>query len=543
MRVSRIGFRAVCVIAAWMLATLCLTNVEAATIAGVVRDAQGHPVEAVQVKVACDQSPERDAKVSSGKDGAYRFVGLLPCKYRISAERSGFGVATSTAVTVPATASTVVTDLILNTSVQGSDPTIPQSQLGFEAAGIRGLIDPGGYSAPANAAAASGLISGIADIERTENRPDFLTAKNLPCTLESELTANATAHPHNANANRRIGEFYLVHGSASQAIPYFERARETDTTNSRTVEDLSESLLMGRQFSAARGLLLGQPKDMRGDNYYHLLARAEEGLGHFTQASEQYQIAAGKEASEENTFGSGYELILAGRPADAAKIFKEGVTRFPPSVTLLIGAGAANFLQGYSSAAVDLFLQATDLKPSDSRSYAFLVKSFEVSGAHGDQVRASLKRHLELSPSDPEAYYFYAIGLLHGDANHGAADNGEAESLLEHAIRLDPNLAKAHIELGSLYARRKNYEGSAREFEAAERLVPDMNEVHYRLASAYKKTGRAGAAEREMKLFSEARESTKDDGRQDEISIDQFISVINRPGQAADRHLQCPHTP
>ena len=39
----------------------------------------------------------------------------------------------------------------------------------FEAAGIRGLIDPGGYSAPANAAAASGLISGVADIRRTEN--------------------------------------------------------------------------------------------------------------------------------------------------------------------------------------------------------------------------------------------------------------------------------------------------------------------------------------------------------------------------------------
>jgi tetratricopeptide (TPR) repeat protein len=526
-----------------LLACVSLASVKAATIAGVVRDTQGNPIEGAQIKAVCEQSPETVAQVISGKGGAYRFAELLPCRYQLSVTRSGFGVASPAVVTVPTPSSSAVADVTLSAPPQQNNATASQPQLKFEAAGIRGLIDPGGYSAPANAAAASGLISGIADIRRTENGAESPTARDLPCTLESELTKTAAQSPQDANASRRIGEFYLVHGSASRAIPYFERARKIDRTDVRTVKDLSESLLMTGQFNSARELLATLPAGQRDVGFYRLLARAEEGSGDFTQASEHYRIAADKDHSEENIFGAGYELILAGRPADAAKIFQEGVTRYPLSVTLLIGAGTANFLQGNSSAAVDLFLQATNLKPSDPRSYAFLARSFEVSGAHGEQVRASLKRHLELSPTDAEAYYFYAVGLLHGNANGEAADYGKAESLLKQAIGLDPNLAKAHFQLGWLYVLRENYESATREFEATERLAPDMKDVHYRLAATYRRTGRTEAAEREMKLFLEAREPIKEENERGGISIEQFISVVDRPGHPATKELQCSNPP
>ena len=36
----------------------------------------------------------------------------------------------------------------------------------------------------------------------------------------------------------------------------------------------------------------------------------------------------------------GYELVLAGLPADAARAFESGLKQHPQSIRLLIGAGA-----------------------------------------------------------------------------------------------------------------------------------------------------------------------------------------------------------
>ncbi len=103
----------------------------------------------------------------------------------------------------------------------------------------------------------------------------------------------------------------------------------------------------------------------------------------------------------------------------------------------------------------------------------------------------------------------YALGLLHGNADGSVIDNNRVESLLKQAIALDPGLAKAHFQLGTVYAHRNDYESAAREFEATVRLAPDMKEAHYRLASAYKKTGRPEAAEREMQVIPRTRDSDK----------------------------------
>ncbi len=525
-----------------MLAVLCTTFAEAATIAGVVRDAHGNPLDGAQIKMVCGQAPERTAQATSGKDGAYRFVEVLPGKYQLSAELSGFSAATPAIVTISSASASVVSDFTLSQLPQEGSATTSQTPPKFEAAGIRGLIDPGGYSAPANAAAASGLIAGMADIKRIDNSSGILASNDLPCGLEPELTKTVTENPQNADANRRLGEFYLVHGSASRAIPYLKRARQIDSNNSQTALDLSEAFTTGGQFDAAHELLILLPESHKDVDFHRRLARVDEGLGQFTQASEEYRIAVGREPSEENFFGVGYELILAGRPEAALTAFNAGLIRHPSSMTLLIGAGTAEFFVGHTSAAVRSFLRAADLNPSDPLPYSFLAGFFEISGTQATEVRASMKRHLELSPTNAEAYYFYALGLLYGNANGSVIDNDRIESLLKRAIALDSSLTKAHFQLGTLYAHRDDYESAAREFEATVRLAPGMKDAHYRLASAYKKTGRPEAAELEMKLFREEQDSSKTPKRDAGISIEQFISVVNRSGRTTTNEPQCSRT-
>jgi tetratricopeptide (TPR) repeat protein len=538
MRVLRAGTRRRYLTGVWMLFAWCATIVEAATITGIVRDSNGKPLEGVQIKVICEQVSEKAMQVISGKDGTYRLVALPSSKCQLTAERSGFSMATPAVVTISSASASILSDFTLSQLLQEGDTTASQPRLKFEAAGVHGLIDPGGYSAPANAAAASGLISGIADIRRTENAAGFLASRELPCRLEPELTKAATENPENADANRWLGEFYLAHGAANRAIGYLKHAQQIDNNNSRTVMDLTEALLMTGQFDAARELLKPIPESKQDADYHQRLARAEEGLGQFIQASEEYKLAAEKDSTEENSFGIGYELILAGRPEAAVGAFHAGLEHHPSSISLLIGAGTAEFLRGHSSPAVTLFLQGAALNPSDPRPYPFLAEAFEISATQTEEVRASLKRHLELSPADADAHYLYALGLLHGSPN-GVIDNDRVESLLKQAIILDPSLAKAHFQLGTVYAHRDDYDSAAREFEATVRLAADMKEAHYRLASAYKKTGRPEAAEHEMKLFREARDSSKTLNGEGGISIEQFISVQDRPGRIASNETQC----
>ena len=522
-----------------MLTASCITIAEAATIAGVVRDAHGNPLNGAQVKMICERAPEKNAQTTSGKDGAYRFVELLHGKCQLSVERSGFRGATPVVVSISSASTSVVSDFTLSQILQEGAATTSQPNLKLEAAGVRGLIDPGGYSAPANAAAASGLISGIADIRRTENAPGSVASKDLPCRLEPELMKAVTENSQNADANRQLGEFYLAHGSANQAIPYLKHAIQFDSDDSRTIGDLSEALVESGQFNAAYEMLSLLPESQKDANYHQHLARAEEGLGRFTQAAEEYRIATEKDPSEENRFGVGYELILAGQPNAAAKAFNAGLVRHPSSISLLIGAGSSEFLEGHGSVAVKLFLQAADLNPSDPRPYSFLAEAFGISGVQVEEVRASLKHHLELSPSDGEAYYLYALGLLNGNADGSVIDNNRVESLLKQAIAREPGLAKAHFQLGTVYAHRNDYENAAREFEATVQLAPDMKEAHYRLASAYKKIGRPEGAEREMQSFRDTRDLSKAQNGESGISIEQFISVVARPGHTAENEMQC----
>jgi hypothetical protein len=194
------------------------------------------------------------------------------------------------------------------------------------------------------------------------------------------------------------------------------------------------------------------------------------------------------------------------------------------------------FLQGHSSAAVKFFLRATDLDPSDSRPYLFLTEAFQTTQGKDAQVLASLKHYSEQFPTRAEASYLYAVALSQEGAGGGSAD-AQVESLLKQAIALSPGFAKAHFQLGTLYAHRKDYESAIREFEITEHLATGMKEVHYRLASAYRRAGQAEAAEREMKLFRESHEPNTEDGGSG-ISIEQFISVVDRP-HSAPKDVMC----
>ena len=346
----------------------------------------------------------------------------------------------------------------------------------LQAQGLRHLIDPGGYSAPANAAAAAGLIAALADIQR-----------------DLDLRVSSPQQP----------AFCTV-----------------------------QVLLLKQEFTQAKGMLDVIPDVKKDAGFYRLLARAHEGMGDFEQAASDYRAAANQSGDEVDFFGQGYELLIFGSAAKASMAFAAGLEKQPRSAILVLGKGAAAFLLGHSDAAVQSFLLATSNHPSDARAYAFLGLCADFFGEQAEQARRVLKQHLDGSPKDAQAHELYAVVLLHG----GDGDDAEVETLLKQAVALDAQLVDAHFLLGTLYARHDNTEEAIEEFQATLQRDPARKEAHYRLASAYRKTGRAEDAQREMNLFREkqAGSSSQGDGSADLV---RFISVRNPYG---NRHAAAP---
>jgi tetratricopeptide (TPR) repeat protein len=413
--------------------------------------------------------------------------------------------------------------------------------LKFEAAGVRGLIDPGGYSAPANAAAATVLIKGIADIKRgARDQGAAAAAAALPCGLGPELRAAEQANPGSAAAKQKLGNFYVAHDETEKGIALLEQAQALERSEAAIALDLATARIRNGEFDAARQLLKGLEPRMRSDAVLHqLLARADEGSGMFREAAAEYQAAAQEQPSEDYLFGVGYEFILAGLPADATSAFRSGLQGHPDSVELLIGEGSAEFLQGKTSEGIAHFLRATEINPADPRAYVFLASVAEIRRPESDKIRDSFRRFLDVAPDNVDASYDYALSLwVARDANTPLTDDVKNEELLKRAIQLSPSFAKAHFRLGTLYFERGDYPGAVREYEATVRLAPAMKEAHYRLANAYQRIGQSEGAAREMRLFQAAQDQQRQEAAAG-ISIQQFVSVLTPARETTSSKLSC----
>jgi tetratricopeptide (TPR) repeat protein len=499
---------------------------QAGSLSGVVRDEQGAPIPGAQITVRSENSQTTFATTSDAQ-GSYH-LSVPAGDYRLEALLNGFVTSRSGVISIAgAEVSMPVT--------MSRAPAHPQ----FEAAGVRGLIDPGGYSASSNAAAASGLIKGIADIKRTGNDMATSPKMSTSCAIEPALKKEVDEKPESAQASLKLGEFYLAHGQDAKALPILERARSLNKADPETLEQLANAYLRAGQFDAAAKLLT--PSAVQGRPEMHrLLARADEGTGRFTEASHEYQIATNQDPTDETLFGVGYELILAALPSDAERAFAAGVNRYPRSIQLLIGQGSAQFLQGHAAMSVQTLLRAVELDPADPRPYPFLAHASSTNHDDEERVHAAFEHFLKLAPDDPRASYYLALALLQEPSANRETSGGRIEALLKHALLLDPGLTDAHFQLGVLYGRQEDYRDAAPELERAIRLSPNFKEAHYRLATAYRKTGRMDLSAKEMQRFRETHERSPAEKGDMSVDIDQFISVFRTPEAVSSRGSLCP---
>jgi tetratricopeptide (TPR) repeat protein len=252
---------------------------------------------------------------------------------------------------------------------------------------------------------------------------------------------------------------------------------------------------------------------------HHTMAEDYERSGHPLDAVHEFQRAAELDASETNLFDWATELLKHGAPQQAAEVFMKGAKLFPHSERTLLGLATAYYAAGEYERARDWFFKAVDLDPNDARPYAFLstVQRREITDAAGFQER--LARFARLQPENALANYYYALSLC----NQHSYKN--ARPLLMKAVRLDPHLGNAYLQLGIIAQDKQE---AIADFEKAIQASPELEEAHYRLSEAYRVGGNAERAKEEMAIYQRLSNETSERIERERAETKRF--VIGLPG-------------
>ncbi|HET7440204.1 MAG TPA: tetratricopeptide repeat protein, partial [Terriglobales bacterium] len=375
----------------------------------------------------------------------------------------------------------------------------------FTVAGVADTASGGGHASGMAQPRPETLAKGIAALGKGTNpaAADTSAPVSVP---EKSLRDAVRKDPGSLEANRQLAKWLVQSGRERDALPYLQRTAE---------------------LFASPGM--NGPSKRAGDEaeIHHLLGEVREKLGDPLAAVREYQRAAELEPSESNLFDWGAELLLHGASEPAIEVFGKGTRVLPGSVRMLVGLGVALYSRGSVQEAAARLCNATDVNPADPTPYPFLSQTINPEFANSAGIVERLARFARLQPENAQANYYYALGLWKRRTSpQGREDLGQIRSLLEKAVRLDPTLGAAYLQLGISYSEQGDSAKAISAYEKAIAATPQLPEAHYRLAQAYRQAKETSKAQQELAAFQRATKEAADQEEQQKREIRQFVYTM-----------------
>jgi tetratricopeptide (TPR) repeat protein len=497
-----------------------------ATLYGTVRDAKAKPIAAVELRLELNGQPTRSVAQTDAQ-GKYSFHSLRAGVYSVKAVHDGYLETTIGSVFL-AEKQLKVLDLTLEPakpSASAGSPATPQffDPPRFTVSGITDTTSLGGHGSDVVVKTRDTIAKDTVTLGKAQARPAAPES-------EKSLRDLVERDPGSFHANHALGKLLMEQGNNQDAIFYLQRADELNSNDNENATDLSLAYARAGDYSQARvraEALIAHSDTARS---HHLLGDIEEKSGNSLEAVREYQRAAELDASESNLFDWGSELLLHHAPEPAEQVFENGVRRFPRSIRLRVGWGAAEFAGGSPEKAVAHICEASDLKPGDPVPYLFLGKLLPAENTPRDPLVQKLQRFVKVHPELAEANYYYAVALWKKNQNNPTpAVLLQIETFLEQALRINPGYGEAYMQLGVLHGAEKRDANAIADLEHAVQVTPDMEEAHYRLAQAYRASGQTEKAKTEVQRYQELSQEAAQNTERERHEIRQFVYTLRDP--------------
>jgi tetratricopeptide (TPR) repeat protein len=489
------------------------------TVQGHVRDSSGGPVANAVVSLQPATGPQPDVPVITHTDfeGKYSFTPLGEGAFTVRVEMIGYVQAIFGPVVLTKNETKTI-DLTLGSPKTAEKSGAPAPEFfdepQFTVAGVTQATNSGGHGSDTVLRTTEALAKATLSLSK-EKEPDASSTPAKPDATEASLRDAVAREPESFKANQQLGKLLADRGKTAEAVPYLLRASQL------------------------------KPSD---PEVHHLLGSVEEQLGNPLEAVREYQRAAELDPSELNLFDWGTELLTHRALEPATEVFTKGDRLFPQSVRMLIALGVVWYARGSYDEATQCLVKASDLAPDNPAPYIFLGKMQSVETATSSKGSLErLARFAQLQPDNALANYYYAVSLWKQSAREvrersaDSPDNSEpsaqVESLLLKAVRLDPKLGEAHLQLGILYSQRADFPRATAAYQKAIEVSPDLDEIlaeaHYRLAQAYVRTGAKTKAQEELQIHDQIARKTKENTERERREIQEF--VVSLRGKDSER--------
>lgn len=221
---------------------------------------------------------------------------------------------------------------------------------------------------------------------------------------------------------------------------------------------------------------------------YYNLALAEERLGRLGAAVEAARKAVEASRGSEKALRLYSDLMLRMGRASALRADLDALARTWPDSIAVENARARAFIEDGRPA--DALRMASDLLKRDETNIEVMktIALAYLALQHNGAARLVLTQVLEMS-RDPEV-----LDIL----GHMAAREGETRKAIayyQEAVRGNPNLVDAHLNLGVLFHEAGDYEAAVAAFEEAIRVDPTYTLAYMNLGNSLRKMRRFAEAE------------------------------------------------
>jgi tetratricopeptide (TPR) repeat protein len=389
--------------------------------------------------------------------------------------------------------------------------------------------------------------------------------KNLDLTLtptQPAISSKAAATPEFFDPPKfvvsGVTDTTSLGGHGSDAIVHTREslAKDTAALGSTAAESAPSTgdLEHARQHTQA---LLARPDltDPHRAELHHSLADLDEKLNNPLDAVHEYQRAAELNPSETHLFDWGSELLLHHAPEPALDVFTKGNSLFPHSVRMLLGVGASLFAAGSYEEAVQRICEASDLSPRDPAPYLSLGKIEGAEIIPSEALVEKLERFVTLYSENAEANLYLAIGVWKQRKQPvDPTAVARVESLLRRAVKLDPKLSAAYLQLGIVHSELRDFSAAVTDYqsaihassqthasqtkafqieashiEASQIEASQIEEAHFRLAQAYREIGEADKGKSELAVYDAMARESAQNADLERREIRQFVYTLRDP--------------
>lgn len=511
-----------------------LRSQDAASLRGSIRDSQTKPVADATVRLRLKEGTNIQT-AHSDSQGNYAFDALPGGVYVLKAEKAGYSDAEISSIFfAPKEAKRVDLTLVsATTPAADAGPTEFFDQPSFAVAGVKDTTNLGGHGSDTVVRTRESLAKDTASLGKGS-----AAARNTPPSSEEEfLRKNAEQEPQSFEASYRLGKMLLQNGNASESVKYLERAATLKARDYDSGYALALAYARTGNYQRARSGAEALLAHHNKAEVHHLLGDVQESLGDSLAAVREYQRAAELEPTEAYLFDWGSELLLHHAPEPAAEVFENGTRLFRHSSRMLIGLGSAWFARGSYQQAVQRICAASDIDPADAVPYLFLGKMLKAEADASSEVVNKLQRFAAQQPKNAQANFYYALVLWKASRNsRDKATTEQVELLLKSAIRLDPALPGAYLQLGILHSEQRDYQAALLDYEQAVQADPKSEEAHFRLAQTYRQLGNSEKAEAELQLYHQTAKESAQSAERERHEIRQFVYTLrDRPSPALDK--------